>query len=202
MIEQINNRRRLKMGGDDFEKKWQEIEIAAKKGEKIEQEKMEILNNSLAYKYCTKISFWMDSCFLDPIIGLFPGVGDITPGLICTLPFIYVALIKLHSIPLTISIIFNSLIDMLIGLPPFIDLILDYLHKSNKKNLELLNGFINDDEEIKKKVYDDTIKCGIGIGIFIFILYHVYIYIKLLGEYIFTQIQNLFYPISNILFSN
>lgn len=191
MIEQINNRRRLKMGGDDFEKKWQEIEIAAKKGEKIEQE-MENIKDSLAYKFCAK-SVWLDFLLIDPILGYFIPLGN--GDILCSfsiIPFIYVALIKLHSIPLTLSIINNSLKDLLIGLFPYIGDFIDIAHMSNKKNYSLLKGFIEDDEEVKTKVNEDAIKCGIEIGVLIFIIYNVFIKIKLLGEYIWTQIHSIF----------
>lgn len=72
--------------------------------------------------------------------------GDIIPQ-IFSLVYIYVAMIKIRSIPLAIVIVFNSLLDILIGIIPYLGTILDFLFKSNVKNFNLIEAFANGDKK-------------------------------------------------------
>lgn len=172
---EYTSRRRQAMGGDEFDKDMQEIERAAEKGAEIErkkQEKREKLEQDPVYAACAKISKVMDEYMLDPILGLIPGVGDFVSQVL-TLPFIYVAAMKIKSIPLTLAIVFNSLIDMLVGAIPLFGDLIDFFHRSHNKNYRLLSGFIEDDKEIKHEVNKKAIFCGIGIAILIYLIYLV-----------------------------
>ncbi|PSJ79820.1 hypothetical protein C7N83_09945 [Neisseria iguanae] len=46
------------------------------------------------------------------------------------LVFVYISLFKIRSILLTLVVIFNSLLDLLIGLIPVVGTILDFFHRS------------------------------------------------------------------------
>ena len=98
----------------------------------------------------------MDGYFLDPIIGFFiPGFGDLLSS-VMTLPYYYVSLFKIKSIPLTLAIMFNMLVDMLVGAVPFIGDLIDVFHR-------LIVGFVEDDAEIVDKVKKNAFKMFILI---------------------------------------
>lgn len=105
----------------------------------------------------------MDGYFLDPVIGFFiPGFGDLLSS-VMTLPYYYVSLFKIKSIPLTLAIMFNMLVDMLVGAVPFVGDLIDVFHRSYKKNYRLIVGFVEDDAEIVDKVKKNAFKMFILI---------------------------------------
>lgn len=192
---EYTSRRRQDLGADVFDKEMQEAERAAAKGAEIErkkQEKREELEKDTAYSACASIARIMDKFHLDPLLGLIPGgVGDIISQIL-TLPFVYVAAMKIKSIPLTLAIIFNSLVDMLVGVIPLVGDILDFFSKSHKKNYKLLTGFIEDDAEVKHEVNKKAIYCSIGIVVLIFLIYVVMqLMMKVVG-YVWDQFTGLF----------
>lgn len=192
---EYTSRRRQEMGADEFDKEMQEAERAAAKGEEIERkkrEKRERLEQDPVYKACAQISKVMDRYFLDPIIGFFaPGVGDFLSTFLA-LPFAYVSLVKIKSIPLTLAIIFNTLVDMLVGAVPVLGDLFDVFHRSHKKNYGLLTGFIEDNEEVKKEVNKKALFCGIGIGILLVLLYFMLKFAGMVVGYIWDQFTALF----------
>lgn len=124
------------------------------------------LVSSPVYKTVSKIRKIMDDFFIDPILGLIlPGLGDgITTVL--SIPYIYQALVKLKSVPLTLAMIYNLLIDWLLGMIPFyIGDVIDVFHRSFKKNMKLIDGFINRDEKIMQEVNRKSVFFGIMIVI-------------------------------------
>ncbi len=142
---------------DTQDRKEQEaIEKEALQKEKKLMRRMEI-EESTSYKMIKWISTLMDKYLLDPVIGMFPVVGDILSTL-TTLPFIYVSLFKVRSIPLTLAIIANALIDVLIGIIPYwLGNLLDIFNRSNLRNFKLITGFVEGDEEIIHKVNKSAI---------------------------------------------
>ena len=92
------------------------------------------VKSSGEYKLLKNISLFMDTFFLDPILGfIFPGLGDIITASL-TIPFIYTSIFKLRSVHLTLAIVYTSLVDMLVGLVPVLGDIGDLLVRSYKKN--------------------------------------------------------------------
>lgn len=74
---------------------------------------------------------------LDPIIGLFPGGGDLV-GLILSTYLLYIA--EELNLPADKKrrMIFNILFDFVIGLLPIIGDLADFFYRSNQMNLEIL----------------------------------------------------------------
>ena len=74
---------------------------------------------------------------LDPIIGLIPGVGDVATALISF--FIVISLVR-HGAPakLVLKMLFNVLLDLVIGGVPVLGDVLDFFFQANLKNLKLL----------------------------------------------------------------
>ena len=101
-----------------------------------------------------RIARWMDTYYLDPILGfLLPaGVGDFASALMA-LPFIVFSLFVAKSIPLTLAIINHTLWDILIGLIPFfVGDILDITSRPFLRNMRLIEGYIKGDKHTIRHV--------------------------------------------------
>lgn len=135
-----------------------------------ERKKQQIMQ-SQSYRSVENIQKAMDVYQLDPILGfILPGIGDVFTKLF-TFPFIYVAFVKVKSIPLTLAIIFNAMVDLCAGLIPYAGIVLDVLVRSYKKNYRLIVGFVNDDKEIIQDVNKKAIWMGLGILVVSFVIY-------------------------------
>lgn len=115
--------------------------------------RLEELNDSFTYNMVSTITNFMDKKFLDPIIGfLFPAFGDALMSVLA-LPYLYISVFIIKSLPLTLAIILNTLIDIMVGIIPYgIGDILDIFHRSYAKNLKLIEGFATRDEKVISEV--------------------------------------------------
>ncbi len=160
------------------EKEKREMDLAIQKEEERKQKKLREqakIKKSFEYRLVEITAFAMDKCFLDPIIGFFmPGFGDVITSL-TALPSLYVSLFVVRSIPLTLAVISNVLVDALIGLIPFIGDIVDIFYRSNVKNYTLITGFVEDDKEIIKKVNRRAIWIGLFIILMGYLLYRLWL---------------------------
>jgi len=105
-----------------------------------------------AYQLIKAIAKVMDQYHVDPLLGLVPTVGDAVSSLL-TLPYLYFSIFKLRSIPLTLALICNMLIDFAMGVIPFwIGDILDFFNHSYIKNYKLITGYVEGDKEMIKRV--------------------------------------------------
>lgn len=104
--------------------------------------------DSRFYRTLQRIAQWMDTYYLDPILGfLLPaGLGDFASALMA-LPFIVFSLFVAKSIPLTLAIINHTLWDILIGLIPFfVGDVLDVVSRPYRRNLQLIEGYLTGDK--------------------------------------------------------
>jgi len=155
--------------GKDVAKALKREEVRKEQKEKRKSK----IRESNSYRAIESIKKWMDQYMLDGIIGLVPVLGDGVTKIL-SLPFIYVAFVKVKSIPLTLAIVFNILLDFLIGLIPyFVGNVADFFFKSYKKNFELIVGFVDDDREVIKKVNERAIWMALGITIVCYLIYLV-----------------------------
>ena len=122
----------------------------------------EALRNSKLYHHIKKVTQLADGYYLDFVIGLIPGgFGDILGGLF-SLSHVYFGLFKLRSVPLTLALLNNMLRDVFLGMLPFyVGDAIDFFYKSNKKNMALIDGFINDDKDIIHQVNKKAIQAAI-----------------------------------------
>ncbi|MBF1521785.1 DUF4112 domain-containing protein [Prevotella salivae] len=122
----------------------------------------EALRNSKLYHHIKKVTQLADGYYLDFVIGLIPGgFGDILGGLF-SLSHVYFGLFKLRSIPLTLALLNNMLRDVFLGMLPFyVGDAIDFFYKSNKKNMALIEGFVNDDKQIIQQVNKKAIQAAI-----------------------------------------
>lgn len=168
------------------------IEKEEARRRKKEQKRQELETDS-SYRMVKGIATVMDKFFLDPIIGFFlPAVGDILTS-VMTLPSIMVALFKVRSIPLTLAIIYNMLVDMLLGLIPFwIGDILDAFNRSYMKNYKLIVGFVEDDKEVIHEVNRKAVFTGICILVFCLLIYWLTKLVIYVTTSVWEWIQGLF----------
>lgn len=110
------------------------------------------IKQSPEYKMTEFLSQWFDRRFLDPILGwIFPEVGDVFTAIL-GVPSIYLCIFKIKSFKLTMAVLYNLLVDMLIGLIPFVGDIIDFFIRSNYKNFLLITGWLEDDPEVVRYV--------------------------------------------------
>lgn len=167
----------------------------AKEQERVEkkQAKREQMMNRSSYRMMVKTAKYMDKYYLDPLIGLIPGgVGDTISSLVA-LPFIYYSLCVVKSIPLTLAVIYNILMDVLIGAIPFyIGDILDVFKHSYVENLKLITGYIEDDKEIINKVNKKAFWTAVFIVVLCWLIYVVISWAISLGTRVWDWIVSLF----------
>ena len=104
--------------------------------------------DSRFYRTLQRIARWMDTYYLDPILGfLLPaGLGDFVSALMA-IPFIVFSLFVAKSIPLTLAIINHTLWDIFIGLIPFfVGDVLDVFSRPYRRNLQLIEGYLAGDK--------------------------------------------------------
>ena len=118
----------------------------------ITKEKQEIIRNSTSYKLIHAIALWMDQRLLDPLIGLvIPGLGDALTSVL-TMPFLYLSIVKLKSIPLTLAIVCNILLDVLIGIIPYIGVVGDVFKRAFTRNAALIKGYVEGDKAVMQEI--------------------------------------------------
>ena len=172
-----NNRRNDAMTELGFanEKEENVVNEAVNKEElrrKRKEEKLRELQESDSYQLISFITTLSDKYFLDPIIGLFPVVGDFITSVV-GLPFIYVTLVKVRSIPLTLAVIYNYLIDMLLGCIPFwIGDIIDFFNKAHIKNMKLITHYVQNDKGTVNEVNSKALRTAILIVILSIVIYY------------------------------
>jgi len=133
----------------------------------------------------------MDKCYLDPIIGLVSPF-DCIFGLVFTGVFVYVSLVKLHSIPLALSVVYNYLRDTAISLVPVVGDVADFFNRSYVRSQRLIDGFAYGDKEIIKKVNGQAgIMLLLSLLCTALIVLLIYVVCKL-GDLLFTFIASLF----------
>ncbi len=127
------------------------------------------MKESRTYQWMQVIARYMDQYYLDGIAGLVPGgLGDMISALFA-LVHVYFCMFILRSIPLTLAVLNNVVLDVLMGmLPFFIGGIIDFLNKAHKKNMKLIDGYINDDpvvvHEVNRKAWQSAITLVISIA--------------------------------------
>lgn len=197
MSEMQSNRRRQaqqELGLVDEKEQAQDARAMQAEQERIrrkEERRMDI-ELSTSYQMTQTIARWMDKYFLDPLIGLIPGLGDALSSLL-VFPFIYVAAVKVRSLPLTLAVIFNVLRDMAIGMIPFwVGNILDFFNRAYLQNCRLIVGFVEDDREIIREVNRKAFWMGVGIVVCCVLIYWLISIVIAATAWAFNFISSLF----------
>jgi hypothetical protein len=74
---------------------------------------------------------------LDPILGLFPGIGDLATPILAVVILVHGARVRVPKIVLA-RMVLNALIDFVVGAIPVLGDLFDFAWKSNDWNLALL----------------------------------------------------------------
>ncbi len=78
---------------------------------------------------------------LDPILGMFPGLGDIvTAAISCYM--VWIAVQMKAPAQLISRMLQNIFLDFILGVIPVVGDLSDFVYKSNTKNLQLLENFV------------------------------------------------------------
>lgn len=149
-------------------------------------------NDSL-YRLIRTIKNVMDRYYLDPLIGLFfPTAGDIFSSAMM-LPFLTMSLFKIKSLPLTLAILYNMLMDMMLGIIPlWIGDLLDIFNRSYSKNYRLIVGFVEGDQKVIQEVNRKALLTAVGILVLCFIIYWLTKAVIYLTSELWEWVQGLF----------
>ncbi len=150
------------------------------------------LMSNKGYQTMCFLSRYMDRYYLDAIIGIVPGWGD-TIAVLSAVPFVYFSLGVIKSIPLTLAVVNNALRDVLLGMIPFfVGDIIDIFHRSNTKNLAMIQGFVDGDETIIKQVNQRALQSAI-VTVVLLLLIALMIWLLIsFGGYLFSTVKSLF----------
>lgn len=149
--------------------------------------------NDPLYRMIRTIKNVMDRYYLDPLIGLlFPTAGDIFSSAMM-LPFLTMSLFKIKSLPLTLAILYNMLMDMMLGIIPlWIGDLLDIFNRSYSKNYRLIVGFVESDQEVIQEVNRKAVLTAVGILVLCFIIYWLTKAVIYLTSELWKWVQGLF----------
>lgn len=190
-MEELQSRRRSQAQEDlglTTQREQKEINRSIEKEEQRKAQKeakrQEILESN-SYQMAQGIAKYMDRYYLDPILGfIIPGFGDAVTSFF-VVPFIYVSAIKIRSLPLTLAVIHNVLIDVLVGIIPFyIGAICDVFYRAYVKNARLIEGFVENDKDIIEEVNRKAIKMGIMIVAVCILIYFMVLFSIKAAEWI------------------
>ena len=138
------------------------------------EKKIRNLKESKAYRFLCMITLLADKYFLDALLGFVPSVGDLVSS-VFGLPFIYVTLFKVKSIPLTLAVIYNYLVDILLGsIPFFIGDAIDFFCKAHVKNLDLITHYVEGDKKTIRQVRSKALLTALLIIVLCVIIYFAF----------------------------
>ena len=164
----------LKDVRDSFDKGSNVFNRKEELGRQRREKEISELKSSKAYKFISTITILADKYFLDALLGFVPSVGDLVSS-IFGLPFIYVTLFKVKSIPLTLAVIYNYLVDILLGcIPFFIGDAIDFFSKAHVKNLDLITRYVEGDKRTIRQVRSKALLTSILIILLSIVIYFVF----------------------------
>ena len=135
---------------------------------------------------------YMDRYYLDALIGIIPGWGDAV-ALLCVVPFVYFSLCVLRSIPLTLAVLNNALRDMLMGMIPFfVGDVIDFFHRANIQNMQMIQGFVDGDEVVIRQVNRRAWQSAIVLIVLILLIVLMIWALITFGSYLYSLAASLF----------
>ena len=144
------------------------------------------LMDNRAYQAMQGLTRYMDRYYLDALIGVIPGWGD-AMSLLCALPFVYFSAHVIKSVPLTLAIINNALRDVLMGMIPFfVGDIIDFFHRANIQNMQMIQGFVDGDEAIIKQVNQRAFQSAIVLVILLLLIALMIWALVSFGSYLYS----------------
>ena len=153
--------------------------------EKRLQRRRRLMDNKV-YQMMSILTRYLDRYYLDALIGIISGWGD-TITLLSVVPFIYFSLRVIKSVPLTLAVLNNALRDMLLGMIPFfVGDVIDFYHRANIQNMQMIQGFVDGDEAVIKQVNQRAWQSAIVlIVLLLFIVLLIWLLISF-GSYLYS----------------
>ena len=156
------------------------------------QEQQQRLKDNKTYQAMSLLTRYMDRYYLDALIGLVPGWGDAF-ALLSIIPFVYFSVRVVRSVPLTLAVINNSLRDVLLGMIPFfVGDIIDIFHRSNTRNFEMIQGFVDGDEGVIRQVNQRALQSAVAIVVLLLLIGLVLWLLIRFGSFLYSQALALF----------
>ena len=132
-----------------------EQEVARQEKKNRRREEIEM---SSSYSMIKGIKTILDDWYVDAIVGLVipGGIGDALSGSL-SLPYLYISMFKVRSFSLTLAVLYNMLLDVILGMIPF------YV------------GDVIDDQETIRQVKRRAVYCFFMILVFIGLIYLLFV---------------------------
>ena len=161
------------------------------KAEKRELRRRRLMGNK-AYQAMNYLTRYMDRYYLDAIIGIIPGWGDAIM-LLCVVPFVYFSLRVVKSIPLTLAVLNNALRDVLMGMIPFyVGDVIDFFHRANIQNMQMIQGFVDGDEIIIRQVNRRAWQSAIVLIVLLLLIALMIWALICFGSYLYSLVASVF----------
>ncbi|MBQ7180181.1 MAG: DUF4112 domain-containing protein [Bacteroidaceae bacterium] len=161
------------------------------KEEKRQLQRQRLMENK-AYQMMEGLTRYMDRYYLDALIGIIPGWGDVI-ALLSVLPFVYFSLRVIRSIPLTLAVLNNSLRDVLMGMIPFfVGDIIDMFHRANIQNMTMIQGFVDGDETIIRQVNRRAWQSAAALVVMLLLIGLMLWLLVSFGSYLYSLVASVF----------
>ena len=151
-----------------------------------------LLMDNKVYKTMGFLTRYMDRYYLDALIGIIPGWGDII-ALVCVVPFVYFSLCIIGSVPLTLAVLNNALRDVLVGMIPFfVGDVIDIFHRSNIQNMQMIQGFVDGDEFVIRQVNRRAWQSAIALVVLLLLIILMIWALVCFGSYLYSIVASVF----------
>ena len=159
--------------------------------EKRLQRRKRLMDNR-AYQTMQGLTRYMDRYYLDALIGVIPGWGDAI-ALASAVPFVYFSARVIRSVPLTLAVLNNALRDVLMGMIPFfVGDIIDFFHRANIQNMQMIQGFVDGDETIIKQVNQRAFQSAIVLVVLLLLIALMIWALVSFGSYLYSLVASIF----------
>ena len=160
---------------------------SSNKEEKRQLQRQRLMDNR-AYQTMKGLTRYMDRYYLDALIGVIPGWGDAI-ALLSALPFVYFSARIIKSVPLTLAVVNNALRDVLMGMIPFfVGDIIDIFHRSNIQNMQMVQGFVDGDEAIIRKVNQRALQSAVVLALLLLLIALMIWALVSFGSYLYSLV--------------
>ena len=159
--------------------------------EKRLQRRKRLMDNR-AYQTMQGLTRYMDRYYLDALIGIVPGWGDAT-ALASAVPFVYFSARVIRSVPLTLAVLNNALRDVLMGMIPFfVGDIIDFFHRANIQNMQMIQGFVDGDETMIRQVNQRAFQSAIVLAVLLLLIALMIWALISFGSYLYSLVASIF----------
>ncbi|MFV0290972.1 MAG: DUF4112 domain-containing protein [Mangrovibacterium sp.] len=146
------------------------------KNQEARKRRMEQIELTKSYRLMLFAEKVFDGYYLDPIFTILSYIPGLLPIVqtICLLVYfnsIYCALAVVKSFRLTLIVVYEALLDILVGIIPVFGIILDFTNKGHTKIARYVMGYVEGDRKIIREINGSTAKAIFGIAVFAILIY-------------------------------